>query len=99
MDNYRTTSSDACFALSRVISNGSPGLYANKKDSQKIKVENVQGASEQDDAQNIRLILGKGDWKGEHKLTYRAMYVKGRWIRKKVVELLDLKEHTGFIKL
>lgn len=99
MDNFRTTSSDACYALSKVIAGGAQGLYVNKKNSERIKVENIQGASESDDAQSLKLILGKGNWKGEHKQTYRAMFVGGRWIRKKVVELLDLNEHDSFFKL
>jgi hypothetical protein len=95
MDNYKTTSSDACFALSRVISEGAQKIYANKAESMRIRVERVRGASDADDAKNLamsmgpgppdipddgklKVIVGAGKWLGDHKKTYRAMYVKGR---------------------
>lgn len=78
MDNYRTTSSDACFALSRVISDGAQKLYANKKDSMKVKVAEIPGGSEEDRITNLKLAMSTGNWKGEHKQSYRAMFVNGR---------------------
>lgn len=117
MDNYKTTSSDACFALSRVISEGAQKIYANKAESMRIRVERVQGASDADDARNLaitmglgpdeeirddgklKVIVGAGKWIGDHKKTYRAMYVKGRWIRKKVVETLNLEVFDQFLKV
>lgn len=101
MDNYMTTSSDACFALSQVISDGAQRLYANKKNSKAIKVENIPAASELDEIaklkeelrnEELKVELGKGQWKGEHKKSFRAMKINGRWIRKKVVETLDLSK-------
>jgi hypothetical protein len=60
MDNFRTTSSDACFALSRVISDGAQRLYANKKESRKVKVELIPGGSEEDKNTNLRLAMSAG---------------------------------------
>lgn len=60
-----TTSSDACFALSQVISDGAQRLFANKKNSKAIKVENIPAASELDEIAKLKEELKNAELKVE----------------------------------
>lgn len=59
MDNFRTTSSDACFALSRVISDSAQAIYSSRSMSK--VVEAIEPASKDDEIAKLKVALGKGN--------------------------------------
>jgi len=60
MDNFKTTSSDACFALAQVISDSAQKVYVNKAMSLKAELKDMKPASPQDESNTLRVTLSEG---------------------------------------